>query len=542
VKAALGTETGEAQVGQSDINSNYNALVEGDGGADFELPWQRGAAEDHSRASDHILKPPRGGGGGGGTGGGVQTQAQLHADGPTFDSVGLINGSYMIPPDSTSAAGTSGILVAVNGEVQEFDRPDIGHLTVQPGFSLDSVFKSAAGFTSGAFDPRVLYDPASDRFVVVAVDQDPTAHTTHVLVAVSLNGHPHSGAEFSATSIDASGALPGSWADFPQAALDSAGNLYITANMFSFASNQFTGSRLWTVQETGLGVSALVDPSTKAGLSSDLFGLAPTTMTSAGSPAGDYLVSYNSASDASGSNVLNIIHVSAGGYTAQAIRVGHIDQNLQYGGLTAPQPGTTKTIDADDSRTAVAVFQNGHLYVAAAIVPTSGPDAGHTTAHWWAFGTDASGAVTGLLNQGDVSGNTFVGGSQLRSYYPSLAVGQANGHDELAISFSASAPATGVGYDGYPSAYEVTFDPLANTSGTGYQEIGGWRLLAGGQANYYRTFGAHDNRWGDYSSISPDPLDASHGSYWAFNEYAMTNGTSLLGETGRWGTELGLFS
>lgn len=528
---------------QTDIDGHYNALVEGDGGADFALPWQRGAAEDHSRASDHILKPPRGGGGGGGSGGGVQTQALLHADGPTFDSVGQINGSYMIPPDSASAAGTSGIVVAVNGEVQEFDRPDIAHLTPQPGFSLDSVFNSASGFTSGAFDPRVLYDSATDRFVVVAVDQNSTAHTTHILVAVSANGHPHSGADFSATSIDASGAIPGSWADFPQAALDNAGNVYITANMFSFSASQFTGSRLWTVQENGLAVSAPVDPSANAGLGSDLFGLSPTTMTAAGSPAGEYLVSYNSAADASGANVLNIVHVAAGAYTTQTISVGHIDQNGQFGGLTAPQPGTSKTLDADDSRTAIAVFQNGHLYVAATIVPTSGPDAGHTTAHWWAFSTDASGAVTGLLNQGDVSGNTFAPGSQLRSFYPSLAVGVgANGHDELAISFSTSAPATGAGYDGYPSAYEVTFDPLANTSGTGYQEIGGWQLLAGGVSSYYRTFGSHDNRWGDYSSISPDPLDPSHGSYWAFNEYAMTNGTSLLGESGRWGTELGLFN
>lgn len=528
---------------QTDVDSKFNALVEGDGGSDFLLPWQRGAADDHSQAFDHILKPPRGGGGGGSGGGGVQTQAQLHVDGPTFDSVGLVNGSYMIPPDSSSAAGTSGILVAVNGEVQEFDRPDASHLTSQPGFSLDSVFKSASGFTSGAFDPRVLYDPTTDRFVVVAVDQNSTAQTTHVLVAVSTNGHPHSGADFNATSIDVSGAIPGSWADFPQAALDNAGHVYITSSMFSFAASQFTGSRLWTVQENGLGVSGPVDPSSKAGLASNLFSLSPTNMTAAGAPAGEYLVSYNSATDASGSNVVNIIHVSGGAYTAQSVSVGHIDQTPQYGGVTAPQPGTTKTIDADDTRTAVAVYQNGHLYVAATIVPTSGPDAGHAAAHWWAFSTDANGAVTGLLNQGDISGNTFVPGSQLRSFYPSLAVGQgANGHEELAISFSTSAPAAGTGYDGYPSAYEVTFDPLANTSGTGYQEIGGWRLLAGGQANYFRTFGAHENRWGDYSSISPDPLDPSHGTYWAFNEYAMTNGTSFLGESGRWGTELGLFA
>jgi hypothetical protein len=501
----------------------------------------------------------------------------VYAAGPNFDTVGALNGSYMIPPDSASAAGVSGVLVAVNGVVQEFHRTGVGpssQLTAQAAFKLDALFASASGFSGGAFDPRVLYDSIHDKFVVVAVDQNSTAKSTHILVAVSNNGDPHSAADFQAQSIDVHGAIPGSWADFPQAALDSSGNIYVTANMFSFSSGQFTGSRLWIIPEANVPTASpqAIDPSFNAGVgngASDLFSLAPTntagftdpaTHVNTGGSSGTYLVSYNSATNSAGHDVVNIIHASGGIYTAASIDVGKIDQSAQFGGISAPQPGASNTLDADDSRTALGVFhagpagQPGHLYVAATIVPTTGPDAGHATAHWWAFETDpTSGNVTKLVNQGDISGNTFAPGSNLRTYYPSLAVTTVLGsdgqmHDQLAVSFSSSAPATGSGYDGYASAYEVKFDPLASigyNSATHYEEIGAtatgthWNLLASGLASYYRTFGGHDNRWGDYSSITVDPTDNS--SVWAFNQYAMTPGTSILGQTGRWGTELGLF-
>jgi hypothetical protein len=180
------------------------------------------------------------------------------------------------------------------------------------------------------------------------------------------------------------------------------------------------------------------------------------------------------------------------------------------------------------------VYKNGVLYVAADIIPVSGLDAGHTTAHWWALQTDGAGHVTGLAGQGDISGNAFVNGSNLRSYYPSLAV---EGNGALAVSFSGSGPTNGTGYTGYPSAYEVT---IANPLQAGVdQHTGGWQLVEAGVANYYRTFGGADNRWGDYSSVSTDPLNPNHA--WAFNEYATAQGIAFQGQNGLWGTELGYF-
>jgi hypothetical protein len=439
------------------------------------------------------------------------------------------------------------VVLAVNGEVEIFQRSGAtGTVLTTPAPTATSL--NAFFGTTGAFDPRVIYDPLNHKIIVTAADQG--TNTSDIWIAVASTDTPGVAPVFSIqhfnTALTVGGNL--SWADFPQVGLDNAGNLYLTANMFSFSGGQFGGTRMWVVNDgsvttNGLITPAAIDPSSIAG-TGELFSLAPANMVepiAAAAPSGEYLVSYNSAKNAAGHNVLDVLHVDSQGHSAlTVVDLGsQIDQLGLYGGVTAPQPGTFQTLDADDSRTASAVYAtvNGHgyLYVAADIIPRSGPDAGHTTAHWWVLSVDpTTGAVgTTPVNQGDISGNTFVSGSNLRSFYPSLAV-DANG--DLAVSFSGSGPTNGTGYTGYASAYEVT---IANAATTSTHEVGAWSLVEAGVASYYRTFGGADNRWGDYSSISTDPLNAGH--FWAFNEYAQAHGYVQGSQNGVWGTELGYF-
>ncbi len=65
-------------------------------------------------------------------------------------------------------------------------------------------------------------------------------------------------------------------------------------------------------------------------------------------------------------------------------------------------------------------------------------------------------------------------------------------------------------------------------------------ILAAGQDFYIRTFGGSRNRWGDYSGIAVDPTDDL--TFCAFNEYALTRGTLIGVEDGRWGTRWGCFT
>jgi hypothetical protein len=96
----------------------------------------------------------------------------------------------------------------------------------------------------------------------------------------------------------------------------------------------------------------------------------------------------------------------------------------------------------------------------------------------------------------------------------------------MVIGFSASAPTI------YPGAYfagRTSIDPAGTVSPSG--------VLRTGLDFYKRTFGGSQNRWGDYSGMSLDPSDGT--IFWAFNEYALTRGTTFGGEDGRWGTAFG---
>jgi len=105
----------------------------------------------------------------------------------------------------------------------------------------------------------------------------------------------------------------------------------------------------------------------------------------------------------------------------------------------------------------------------------------------------------------------------------------ANG--DFAIGFSASGP------NNYASAYYEAYKYNATTNTWSLETP---TLLAGGVAPYYRTFGGTDNRWGDYSSIVADPSSPS--TFWVYNEYAWTQGTTISGQNGRWATQVGEFT
>ena len=113
----------------------------------------------------------------------------------------------------------------------------------------------------------------------------------------------------------------------------------------------------------------------------------------------------------------------------------------------------------------------------------------------------------------------------MRTYYPAISV-DANG--DFAIGFSASGP------NNYASAYYQAFKYNAS-SNTWTPESP--TLLAAGVASYYRTFGGTDNRWGDFSSIVADPSSPS--TFWVYNEFASTQGTTISGQSGHWATQVG---
>src|ERR1700737_2984443 len=78
-----------------------------------------------------------------------------------------VSASGIIPPDSDGAVGPSQFVELVNGVYRVYDKSG----AVLQQLSLDQ-FWSSAGATPQAFstDPRVLYDPESQRWFAAALD------------------------------------------------------------------------------------------------------------------------------------------------------------------------------------------------------------------------------------------------------------------------------------------------------------------------------------------------------------------------------------
>lgn len=450
-------------------------------------------------------------------------------EGPNFDTnITNTSGSAFIPPDPIGAAGPSHLVCVVNVSIE-------WHLkdgTQQNSESLEDFFTSLGPVDVKLFDPKVIYDQHSGRFVVVTLERSDTAVTSRILLAVSATSDPNGTWHFHA--IDSKINISGTdyWADYPGFAVDEEA-VYITNNLFTFGTGQFGGQRLWIVEKSAFyagntAVWSIYDPWTAVGqpnLSSTtqpahIFGAAPTGV-------GTWLVRYSGLNDST--NVaLGIIRVdsptNSPTFDLQFVNFGTVAATDGLASMPdAPQLGSAETIETNDRRALHAVWRDNGLWMTTTIVPPTGADSNQVTAHWVKIDTTNITALT-IADQGNVGGEDIATGTH--TFFPSIAVGSGN---SLGIGFAASAATI------YAGAYYT--GRLASEPAGTVQSVG---TLAAGTDYYYRAFGGSRNRWGDYSGICVDPSDER--VFWVFNQYAMTRGTVISSEDGRWATRWGRFS
>jgi len=411
------------------------------------------------------------------------------------------------------------------------------------GAAVGSFFEPLAP-ANALFDPKVIYDQHAGRFIVVALERQDAPATSRILLAVSDDSDPNGTWFFHSINSLITIGLQDYWADYPGFSVDEEA-VYITSNMFGFVSG-YGGSLLWIVDK-GLGSSGFYDGGAAGVAVYDAYALAgqpslasttqPVHVFDAGIPGtgtgttgnpGTFLVAYSGLTDGI-QEFLSIIRVddplgATGGpvFSHQFVNVGDID-NTTLGMPDAPQAGTTELVETNDRRALHAVWRDNSLWITAQVVPGSGADTGEATAHWWELDTSTLGAIS-VTQQGNAGGEDIAPGTH--TFFPSIAV---DGSGNMGIGFAASAPTI------FPSA-AYTGRLSGDTLGT----VQPTEILAAGQDFYVRTFGGTRNRWGDYSGVAIDPSDDM--TFCVFNEYALTRGTIISGEDGRWGTRWGCFT
>lgn len=446
-----------------------------------------------------------------------------------FDDNPRLLGVRAIPPDSTAAAGPNHVVDLVN-ILLRFHQKD-GTLDLED--SLQNFFAPVSPLTF-TFDPKVIYDTIGGRFVIVTLEKTSTsagdaADTSRILLAVSDTSDPNG--SWTQAAIDSklsfqnpnTGTVLDHWADFPGLAADEEA-LYITANMFTFASNASGGQRVWIV-EKGAGSGGLYDggAATVSMIDPIISGAVATTQQPARiactppacpTPVGTWLASYDGLNNGVDEFIQTLRiddPLGTPAVTLAFVNVGDIE-NTSSSVPDAPQPLVGVEIQTNDRRTLQAVWRDNTLTT----VATSAP-AGEATAHWWQIDTTTTPA---LADQGAIDGEDIAPGT--RTFFPSVAV---NGSGTLIIGFSAAGPSIFAG-----SYYAVRDSTMAAGA------IGPSRLVRRGEDFYIRRFGGFSNRWGDYSAVATDPVD---GCFWVYNQNAGPRGSSTSPlDDGFWETAL----
>jgi len=387
--------------------------------------------------------------------------------------------SGFIPPDTMGAVGRNEIVELINGRYRVYDKTDG---SVLANSSLNSFWTGAGVSYDGgfAFDPRVVYDPFSERYFAASVDNAGNANS--YLFAVSNSDNPLDG--WSGVSVD-SDADNSHWADFDTLGFNADG-VYMAANMFTLDSLETRTSVLAIEKAPLLGAT----PSFSGTIWQDL------TLSSTGfamQPVLDYdntgapydMIAAWSATELRVSTISGSISsptLTTGAQTVTTVAVGSPPN--------AEQPDGAKDIETNDTRICSNVVLIDGSYWGTQGVSRSG----RAAIRWFEIDQD----TYTVVQEG------FIEDATMDFYYPSIAISE---DGFAAIGFSGSSASQ------YASAYVAFGETQA-----GVMTFADPTLVQAGSATYVRNDSSSRNRWGDYSATVIDPYNPN--VFWTFQEYA----------------------
>lgn len=380
--------------------------------------------------------------------------------------------SLYSPPDTCGAVGLEHFVVAINNSVSVFSK--------QSGQRLFTSSLNAFFGTSNLADPRVVFDPHSQRFFVIATDFGTTVH-----LAMSLSADPL-GAWFKAALVVSQGSDAPRHPDYPTLGVDAHG-VYVAAAMFANAPAKMS---IFAIDKAPLLAST---PS--VGTVTAWRGLpyehAIQPCVTYGLPGAQHFVSRRSSTQLRLRALVPPLDAPA------LVELGFVNVPSHASPPDAPALGSAARIETMDVRPMNAVFRNGSVWTAHNIGL-----GGRAAVRWYELDPSALAAV----QVGTVA-------DAARGYYfGTLAV---NANSDVVLGCSGSSPTE------YISAFVAgrrANDPPGSTS----LPI---RLMAG-EGPYMQLDYAGRNRWGDYSLTSVDPVDDQ--TIWSIQQYARTSN--------RWGT------
>jgi len=418
--------------------------------------------------------------------------------------------SAALPPDANGAVGPRHFMEFINGTVAVYNKTN--GLSVQRKSNLK--FWSDAGLIispdSGVSDPRVIYDPSTQRWFASQVDYDsavldPTVEANDFLLAVSdtidPTGHWH-GFMFQADPDN------GTFADFPTLGVD--GNaVYLSGDMYQGIDNP-VGPSLVSIPKADLiaGTPTIANRTWFGVMNSAERGqvLQPVICLD-GSSTGSVLAMGDIGMDSDPhSNVVSFAVQNAASSNATLTAAISINVSpyvvpfnsvLGYPFFNPMQPDGTTYLAANDARLSAKVYAvAGVLY---AVHSTEVND--RIAIRWYRINA----ATHALLESGTIAD------ANLDLFFPSIA---ANAGGTIVIGCNGSSINT------FVSSFAIV-----GATVNGVTTFASPTLLNAGTVSYHGDDEVFadllgnplSSRWGDYSATSVDPTDPNH--FWTIQMF-----------------------
>jgi len=380
-----------------------------------------------------------------------------------------VNYTDWTPPDPIIAAGPEHLVVMTNGAIAFFQKD--GTMDFQDEIEDSFGFWGNEGATGFVFDPEVIYDPHTDRFMAMACERAP-GPKSYYLLAVSDDSNPNG--DWYKYRLDVT-ALAGGDIDSPNIAVDSDA-VYLTADFF-------TGGQKYLVYilekdpllsgSVGITKSLLITGSQSYGIP-----------VSYGNPPAMYMIEHFEAA----TNTIVRLHAITDPLGTPQRETYDLTVTAYSPPEDPPQKGTSARPETFDSRFWSCVWRDGSLWA------THHQGTSRVMARWYEIKTNdwPNSGTPELYQSGDINP-----GPTIRTFFTSIAP---DGYGNAAMCFARSSP------DEYISMARCTRsvdDPLGT--------MGDVVIVKESSDPYVGS------RWGDYSGVSCDPSDDR--TFWMHHEY-----------------------
>ncbi len=409
------------------------------------------------------------------------------------------------PTDNEIAVGNNGMLISVqNSNIFRYNTNTMTSL----GTTTLNAFFLAAGIGGSKYDPKVLYDPQANRYILVCL-AGYVSTQTHILIGFSqsdtING------SWNLYSLPGNPFNDTLWSDYPMIGIN--GNeLFLTVNLLHDNQSWQTGfvqTVIWQLNKWDGYNGDSLRTELHSGINTNGRPVRNLCPVEGGDGVADgngmYFVSDRNL-DASNDTIFLVYVADTANSPTQSVTAVMLESNISYfAPIPADQPGTGGFLQTNDARILGAFMQNNVLQFVMATLDTS---TGNNGVYHGVIQSPASSPSIAAYIYSDTA---------LDFGYPNIAwIGSGASDNRALIMFLHSSATVNPGFSGMMVDGAGDFSPRV----IGKTGLGPVSLISG------------DERWGDYTGIQRK-YDAE-GTCWVNGYYGLTNGSHAT-----WVTEFG---